>query len=464
MPLLWVAAGVALLLVLMLVVKLDAFFSLLITCFAVGLLNGMDVLDILKSVLGGIGATMGNVVLILAFGAMLGKLLEQSGAAHAITYKLIDLFGIKHVQYAILITGFLVGLPMMYNAGFLVLVPLVYTLGATTGLPLVYLALPLAAGLSVCHGFLPPHPAPTVVSFMYGADVNKTLAFGLVPVIFAAFAGGILLPRLLRGRDIRLSVPSGVYEVRDIPRNELPGLGISLLTALLPMLLMLMGAVTDMSLGTSSIDPFRADVDYRAELARAVPNGHLQDLVTVLKFFGNANVALLMAVFLGIYLLGVRRGRDMDGLMKGMAQAAGSIAMITLIIAAGGAFSQVLKDSGVAEYIKVLAAGRALNPLLLAFLVATLLRVSVGSATVASITTAGVMAPIAVLTGTRPELMVLATGAGSLMLSHFNDSGFWIFKEYFNASIKDTFTVWTTMETLVALVGFVAVLGLQTVL
>jgi gluconate transporter len=462
MVLVWAAAGIGLMLILMLVVRLDAFFSLLITCFAVGLLNGMDLLEVLQSVLKGVTATLGSVVLILVFGAMLGRLIDESGAAHAITYKLIELFGIRNVQFALLATGFLVGLPMLYNAGLLVLIPLVYTLSVTTRLPLIYLGLPVAAGLSVTHGFLPPHPAPTAAAFLYGADVNKTLLLGLFPTILAALAGGIVLPRLLRRTGG--TPPPGLYEPRHFEPHQLPGLGVSLFTALIPMLLMLVSAVGDIALGTNGIDPFAANVDYRAQIAQAVASPALRDLVTVLKFVGNANVALALGVLTGLYTLGVRQGRKMDGLMKSLGTAAASIAMIMLIIGAGGAFSQVLRDSGVAEYVKVWASGVRLNPLLLAFTVATLLRVAVGSATVASLTTAGMLAPLAAASGVRPELMVLATGAGSLMFSHMNDTGFWMFKEYFNVSVKETFAVWTTMETVVGVVGLGATMILYAVL
>jgi gluconate transporter len=462
MPLLWVAVGIALMLVLMLVVKLDAFFALILTCFAVGLLNGMDPLAILQSVLAGVGSTMGSVVLVLVFGAMLGKLLDESGAAHAIIDRLTTLFGQKNIQYAMAATGLLVGLPMLYNAGFLVLIPLVYALAARTGLPLIYLGIPLSAALSATHGFVPPHPAPTFVSFVYGADVNRALMVGLVAAIPACLLAGVWFGRAVPRRQT--APPPGLYEPREIDPATLPSLAVSVLTTLTPVLLMLLGAVLDMATGTAAIDPFRSGAQFRPQLEAAVPDPTLRGVVLAGKFLGNANVALMAAVLVGLYTLGIRRGRTMDELMRALAKSVGSIASIVLVIAAGGAFSQVLRDGGVAEYVKQLALGMHFNPLLVAFGVASALRLAVGSATVATMTTAGVMAPIAAASGVRPELMVLATGAGSLMFSHFNDSGFWMFKEYYNVSVKETLATWSVMEIIVAMVGLTTALLLQLVM
>ncbi len=462
MPLLWVAVGIALMLLLMLVLKLDAFFALLLTCFAVGLLNGMDPLATLQSVLTGIGSTMGSVALVLVFGAMLGKLLDESGAAHAIIDRLTVLFGRQNIQYAMAATGLLVGLPMLYNAGFLVLIPLVYALAARTGLPLIYLGVPLSAALSATHGFVPPHPAPTFVSFVYGADVNRALLVGLVAAIPACLLGGVWFSRTVPSRQI--APPPGLYEPREIDPATLPGLAVSVLTTLTPVLLMLLGAVIDIIAGTAALDPFRDGATFRPALARAVPDPTLRGIVLAGKFLGNANIALMAAVLVALYTLGIRRGRSMEELMRTLARSAGSIASIVLVIAAGGAFSQVLRDGGVAEYVKQLAMGMHANPLLLAFGVASTLRLAVGSATVATMTTAGVMAPIAAASGVSPELMVLATGAGSLMFSHFNDSGFWMFKEYYNVSVKETLATWSVMEIIVAMVGLATALLLSLVM
>ena len=260
---------------------------------------------------------------------------------------------------------------MHYNAGFLVLIPLVYTVALTTGLPLVYIGLPLAAALSVTHGFTPPHPAPTFLTLLYHADVNQTLLVGLIAAIPAALLGGIVFSRVLRIRD--LTPPEGLVRGVALERDALPGFGISLVTALVPVILMLANAIIDISLGTAGIDPARPE--YGAQLAAAVPAARRSNCsVTGFKFFGNPNIALMISVLVAVYVLGVRRGRSMDSLMRSVQGGVASIAGILLIIAAGGAFSQVLRDGGVSDYITRQAAQIHINPLLLAFGVAALLR------------------------------------------------------------------------------------------
>lgn len=458
MPLLYVGIGIVLMLILLMWVKLDAFFALLITSFAVGVMAGMEIGEVLQSVLKGVGGTMGNIILILTFGAMLGKLIEESGAAHTITHKLTDLFGVKNIQYAILITGFLVGLPMMYNASFLVMIPLIYTFASTTKMPLMWLGIPLSATLSIAHGYLPPHPAPTYVSFIYGADVNLTLLYGLVPVIPACLLAGILLSRFFR--NLKVSPPADLYTEKTFTKEELPGLGRSVFTAIVPVLLMLMGALIDILIGK--------DVDYHAFLLERMNNESMALFcskgLNLLKFLSDPNMALMMAVLIGLYTLGIKQGRKIPDLMKALGKSVGAIAMIILIIAAGGAFSQVLKDSGVNEYIKDVASGIQFNPLILGFCVAAIIRLAVGSATVATMTAAGILLPIVQNSAVAPELMVLATGSGSLLFSHFNDIGFWMFKEYYNVSIKQTFAIWTVMESIVGLVGLGCALLLNWIL
>jgi gluconate transporter len=468
MPLLSVAAGVALILVLVLVVRLDAFFALLLTAFAVGLANGMGPPAVLDSVLRGVGATLGNVLLVLVFGAMLGKLLEESGAAQVMVRRLTAAFGPGRVPYAMALAGLLVGLPMLYNAGFLLLIPLVYATSAATGLRLATVGLPLAAALSSAHGFLPPHPAPTAVAFAYGADVNRTLLAGLVAAVPACLAGGVLFSRLLpEARRGGVGRPAGVGEApaaAGAPNAAPPGFAVSALVTLVPVLLMLAGAAADVAFGTGALDPARDGPRFAERLAAAVPDPADRALVTAAKFAGNATVALMAGVLVAVYALGVRRGRPMDALMAALGRAVAGVATIVLVIAAGGAFSQVLRDAGVAEYVTRQAAGVRVPPLLLAFGVASALRLAVGSATVAALTTAGIVAPVAAAGGAHPELLVLATGAGSLMFSHFNDTGFWMFKEYFGLGVRDTLLTWSVMEVIVALAGLATALALEAVL
>jgi H+/gluconate symporter-like permease len=467
MPLLIVGIGILILLVLISKFKLNAFMALLITSFMVGLLSGMNLMDILDSVLKGIGDTMGKIVLILAFGAMLGKILEESGAAQTITYRMTEFMGLKNIQFALLITGFLVGLPMMYNASFLVLIPLIFTFAKTTKLPVIWLALPLCSALSVAHCFLPPHPAPTYVSFIYEANVNKVLLYGLIPMIPACLIGGVWLSRFMK--SIEINPPEGLFQDKQFEKSELPGLGISILCAITPIILMLFGALTDIAfgpppakaeltkMGIDNITGFYQQVftnkGFSHEITRL-----LSGMLTFFKFLSDANIALFMSVVVALLTLGLRNGRKMDEVMNSSAKSIGAISMIVLIIAGGGAFSQVLKDGQVIGYIRSISDQFYMNPLLMAFLIASIFRLAVGSATVATLTTAPIMLPIAQQAGASPELMVLATGAGSVMWSHFNDSGFWMFKEYFGLSIKQTFQTWTVMESTVGIVGIVTVL------
>jgi gluconate transporter len=435
MPL--IILGLAILLLLLLIArwKLNAFLALVLVSFLVGVLNGMAAEAALKSVLKGIGDTIGSLVLILVFGAILGKLIEESGAAHSISFALTDLFGMRRIQLSVLVTGFIVGLPMIYNASFLVLIPLIYTLSATTGLPLMYLGIPLSSALSVTHGYLPPHPAPTSIAILYQADPNLTLLYGLILAVPATLLAGPALALFFR--KLRNMPPAGLYTPREFRRDELPGLGISLFTTLVPVILMLAGAVISIAGNTGGF------------LARTS------------KFLSDPNVALLLAVLTGFYTLGARRGRNMEDLMKSVAAGAGSVTMVILIIAAGGAFKQVLLDCGTGNAIKDAASQMNLAPILLAWSVAALLRLALGSATVAAITAAGVVLPLIPGSGVAPELLVIATTSGSLMFSHFNDIGFWMFKEYYNVSVKQTFLIWTVMESIVAIVGLAGVLVLN---
>lgn len=442
MPLVIVGIGILFLLILVTWFKLNAFISLLITSFLVGILSGLNLAGTLDSMLKGIGDTLGKIVLILSFGAILGKQLEVSGAAHSITYRLTELIGLKRIQYALIITGFLIGLPMMYNAGFLVLIPLIYAFASTTRLPMIWLALPLCSALSVAHCFLPPHPAPTYVSFVYGANVNMVLLYGLVPMIPACLLGGIVLSKFFRNLEVK--PPVELFRERHFTKDELPGLGISVLTAILPVILMLLGTVVDLFFG-----PLPPEAG---------------GLLSFIKFLSDANIALFVAVIFSLWSLGIRRGKSMDDLMKTLAGSIGAVSMIILIIGAGGAFSQVLKDSNVTGYIKTIATGIHMNPLLMAFVIAAIFRLAIGSATVSTLTTAPIMLPIAQQTGISPELMVLATGAGSVMWSHFNDTGFWMFKEYFNLTIKQTFLSWTMMECIIGISGIITVLLMNMVI
>ena len=437
MPLLIVLLGIGLLFLLIARVKLNAFLAFLLVSLFVGVAEGMDALDVVESIQTGVGKTLGGLVLILGLGAMLGKLVADSGAAQRITGALLKGFGESRVQWAVVLTGFIVGIPMFYTVGFVILVPLVFTVAAATRLPLIYVGLPMLAALSVTHGYLPPHPAPTGIAILFEADIGLTLLYGLIVAIPAIVVGGPLLTRTMRHIEAR---PLAEFvNVAPIPEAELPSTFVSIGTALLPVVLIALSAIAGLALGEGHV------------LAKAV------------AVVGNPVLAMLIAVLVAIYTLGLARGKDMTAVMGSLAAGVTGVTLVLLIIAGAGALKEVLIDSGVSDYIGAMMAGSTLSPLILAWLIATAIRVCVGSATVAGLTAAGIAAPLLETTGASPELMVLAIGSGSLMLSHVNDGGFWLFKEYFSLSVKDTLRTWTLMETTVGVMGLLGVLVLDAV-
>jgi Gnt-I system high-affinity gluconate transporter len=435
MPLVVISLGILFLFLLIIVVRLNAFIAFILVSIAIGMGQGMELNAIVSSIEKGIGNTLGFLVMILGLGAMLGKLVAESGAAQKITNGLIALFGIKNTRTAVMLTGFIVGITMFYSVGFVILVPLVFTVATATGLSLISIALPMLAALSVTHGFLPPHPAPSALSVMFEADLGKTLLYGILIAIPAILISGPILTRFIpkvEAKPLKEFMASKVFE-----EEELPSLTNSLITALLPVIL----------IGFSTI------------ISSFIAEDHF--MYSLIKFIGNPVIALLLTVLIGIYTLGIARGNSMEGIMKIFGTAVSGITMVLLIISGAGALKQILIDSGVSNYIGSLLEISSMSPLIIAWLIATLIRFSVGSATVAGLTTAGIVLPLVQSSGVSPELMVLAIGSGSLMLSHVNDSGFWLFKEYFNLNIKETLSTWTVMETSIGVSGLLGVLILE---
>lgn len=435
MPLIIVIGGILLLFLLIAKFKLNAFISFIIVSLLVGVAEGMDVLKVVDSIQTGLGKTLGSLIMILGLGAMLGKLVADSGAAQRITTKLIDKFGKKNIQWAVVLTGFIVGIPMFYTVGFVILVPLVFTIAAATGLPLIYVGLPMLASLSVTHGYLPPHPAPTGIAIMFGADIGKTLLYGIIVAIPAIIVAGPLFSRTIK--NIEATPLKEFLNPKVLTDDEMPSTMTSILTALLPVILIAIAALTDFLL----------------------PDGN--PIKKIIAVAGNPVIAMLISVLVAIYTLGLARGRKMVEVMSSVSSAVAGITMVLLIIAGAGALKEVLIDSGVSEYIGNMMEGSAISPLILAWLIATVIRICVGSATVAGLTAAGIALPLLSGSDVSPELMVLAIGSGSLMLSHVNDGGFWLYKEYFNLSVKDTLKTWTVMETTVGVMGLLGVLVLD---
>jgi Gnt-I system high-affinity gluconate transporter len=369
-------------------------------------------------------------MIILCVGAMLGKLIADSGAANKIATGLIQLFGTKYIQWALVLTAFIVGIPLFYGVGFVLLVPLVITVAARYNLPAVYLGLPTLAALSVTHGFLPPHPSPVALAEQFNANIGLTLFYGIIIAIPTIIIAGPIFSVTLKKYTAK---PLAIFSSATISEDGSPSMGASLMAAFLPVLLI--------------------GLDTIISLTQTENNTATQ----IIHIIGDPSVAMLISFLISLYTLGIAQGKTIKNMMGPIGDSVKEVSSILLIIAGAGALKQILLDTGMSiELIKPLT-NLSLHPLLLAWLIAAILRVSIGSATVAGLTTAGIVAPLIASSGVNPCLMVLATGAGSVFFSHVNDPGFWMFKEYFNLTVKETFKTWSTMETIVSVVGLVGV-------
>jgi gluconate transporter len=431
MNILIIVCAICILLFLMLGLRLNAFLALIITALGTGIALGMSIEKVIKSMETGVGSTLGQLALVIGFGAMLGDILAESGAVQRIAERLIAFFGEKYIRWAILLSSLVVGIPMFFNSAFVVVIPIVYALAKSTRLPLVYLGMPMVAALSVTHGYLPPHPAPSAICNIYKANATLVLLYGLMVGIPAVIAGGIFTGKWIK--NIQTEIPP-ITQLKTLTATQLPPLNISLLVALSPILWMAIGTLLKVSTVQNSV------------------------FYQVGSLVGDPSVSLLISVLSGVYFLGIRQGKTMDFLMNNMTNAVKAIAMILLIIGGGGAFKQVLVDSGVGKQIADAMLTLPVSPLILAWLITAALRTALGSATVAALTAAGLVAPLADSVGVNRELLTLATGAGSIFFSNVNDTGFWMFKEYFNTTIGQTFRSWSVMEAVVSLVGLGGVL------
>jgi len=414
--------------------KVSPFLSLLIVAILSGIFLGMEPMQIIKSVEKGAANTLGGLALIICLGAILGKILEAGGAAEKIARTLINGFGEKNIQWAIMLTGFFIGIPLYYNAGFVILVPLVFSIAHKAKLPLLYVAIPMAASLSTTHCFLPPHPSPVFLVNAFKADMGKTLIYGLIITIPVVIVAGPMLGRLLKKMEV--NIKSFLFTTEENSTKELPAALPSFLIGLLPVILITIAVIANY---------FVAD----------------QLLKKVLLFIGDPTIALLLSVFLAIGVFGLKRGNNMETITKWLNEAISGIAVILLIITAGGIFKQVLQDSGTDQYIAAFSSKWQMPPLIFAWVVTALLRIAIGSATVAGITAASVVTPLVAAGNVSPELMVLAIGTGSVFGSHINDSGFWMFKEFFNLTLKQTFLSWSVMEAIISVLGIIGVLLLN---
>jgi Gnt-I system high-affinity gluconate transporter len=363
----------------------------------------------------------------------------DSGAAQRIADKLLAAFGPRWVQVAMVVTAMLIGVTMFYEVAFVIIVPIAFTIVRVTGANLLWVGLPMSIALSTMHSFLPPHPGPVAVAATFHASVGLTLFYGLFIAIPAGALIALVWPRLPFVKKMNPSIPEGLVSDRVFEKEEMPGMGWSLSVALFPVVLIAGAAVIDMAVAGSS------------------------PLLNFVLFIGSAPIALLLTLVLAIWAFGPRIGRSLSEVSASCSSAARAMAMILLVIGAGGAFKQVLVDGGISDYIKDLTHGWPISPIILAWLIAVILRVALGSATVAVVTASGVVLPLLSGSGVQPELMVLAVSCGSIAFSHVNDPGFWMFKEYFNLSVIDAIKARTTYTTVLAVLGLGGVLALQAV-
>lgn len=412
--------------------KVNAFLSFLIVSIGAGLLLGIAPAQIGGIVQKGIGDMLGSLVIVIIAGAMLGKLVAETGAAQRIASGMMHVFGKKYLQLALTITGFVIGIPLFYNVGFVLVFPLIASVVYRYKLPALYVGLPIIAALSVTHGFLPPHPSPVALVTQFHADMGSTLMFGIIIAIPTVMIAGPIFSKSLK--HIKASLLPA-FKAEGLPEEKLPGLFNSFFSSLLPVLLL--AATTGLNFIVSADSPNKG----------------------IMLFFSDSSMVMLISLTVATFTLGIGRGLKMKHIMDIYGEAVKDVLMIILIIGGAGALKETLMQSGISNEIANMLNNLNVNPLLLGWLIACVIRVCVGSATVAGLTAAGIVAPLlATHPEVHPSLMVLSVGAGSLMFSHVNDGGFWLFKEYFSLSIKDTIRSWSLMETIVAVCGLIGVM------
>ncbi|NWL88048.1 gluconate permease [Paenibacillus sp. 79R4] len=448
MPLIIVAIGIVALLILIMFLKLNTFVSLIIVSFGVSLALGIPLDNIVTTIESGLGGTLGHLALIFGLGAMLGKLLSDSGGAQRIAMTLVNKFGEKNIQWAVVTASFIIGIALFFEVGLVLLIPIIFAISRELKVSILYLGIPMGAALSVTHGFLPPHPGPTAIAGELGANLGHVLLYGLIVAVPTVIIAGPLFTKLAKRLvpeaftktgDIRSLGEQKVFKLEDTP-----GFGISVFTALLPVILM--------SIGTF-ITLLQKTIGFQENA-----------LVKGIGFIGNADVSMLISLLVAIYTMGLARKIPIKQVMESCSTAISNIGMMLLIIGGGGVFKQVLIDGGVGDYVAELFQGTSLSPILLAWIIASILRISLGSATVAALTTTGLVLPMLGQTDVNLALVVLATGAGSVIASHVNDAGFWMFKEYFGLSMKETFATWTLLETIISVAGLGVILLLSLVI
>jgi GntP family gluconate:H+ symporter len=429
--------AIALLVVLITVVKLHPFLALIIGGLTVGILAGENVNDVITSFTTGFGTTAAGVGTLIALGAMFAGLLAQSGGADQIVDTIVGRASGRALPWAMALVGAIIGLPMFFEIGLVLLMPVIYLVARRARVSLVTVGIPALAGLSAMHGFVPPHPGPvTAIGYLH-ADLGVTLGLGILVAIPTIIVAGPLFGTLA-GRWVPVEAPT-TWDTDERLGDRRPSFGITIFTVLLPVVLMLGKAVLDIVIDN--------------------PDNTVQQVGDVV---GNPFIALLIAVLVAMFTLGRTSGMNRKVVSETVAGSLPAIAGILLIVSAGGGFKQVLVDSGIGTLLAHWAQGANVSVLLLAWVLAVLIRLATGSATVATITASSLM--ISVVSGMSTgeiSLVVLAVGAGSVFFSHVNDAGFWLVKEYFGMSVGQTLRTWSLMETVLSVTGLLSVLVLS---
>lgn len=414
--------------------KVSPFIALILVSLLAGMLLGIPVMGIVKSIQKGIGDMLGSILIVLSAGAMIGKLVAESGAAKVIADKIMSICGEKYLQWGLMLTGLVIGIPLFYNVGFVLVIPIIFSLVYQYKLPVVYVAIPMLASLSVAHSFLPPHPSPASLVGTFNASMGKTFLYGITIAIPSIIVAGPLFSKALQ--QIRSEGPLTMVAEKKIS-GKLPGFFNSLFSSMLPVFLL--GITTILSLLVSAGSPLQKAID----------------------FLNDPAILMTASLLVVTFTLGVKQGKNIQEVMAVYESGIKDIAMIVLIIGASGALKQILIDSNASIAIAGYFKNMRIHPLVLGWLIAAIIRLCLGSATVAGLTAAGIIAPMMSTMNVNPELMILSIGAGSVFFSHVNDTGFWMFKEYFNVSIKNTLLSWSLMESIVSVMGLIGVLVLS---
>lgn len=426
--------SITLLLVLILALKLHAFLALMLSAMALGLGAGMEPGKVLKSMQAGFGDALGFIAVVVALGAMIGRFLERSGGGRTLADWLLEIFGRQRAAWAVFTAAFLVGLPIFFEVGFIIMAPVVWSLARESKRSLLYYGLPVAAALTVTHALVPPHPAPSAAAQLLGADLGRTILYGVAVSLPMAIAGAFGYGNWIAGR-LYVSVPAMAARENAATEADPPPVSLVILLLLLPVLFIFAATTSDM--------------------AKLPGRG-------AIGFFGHPFTALTVTTLACMYVFGVRRGLGRDRITRLATDSLAPVGTLLAIIGGGGAFKQVIVDSGVGPYAGKLLAGSAISPLIVAYIIAAAMRIAQGSATVAIITAAGIVAPLVkAVPGYSPEMIVLAVCCGGTILSHVNDAGFWMVNEYFGMSVPQTLQSWTAMKILTSFFGIALVLAAQ---